>query len=70
MRPTTGIRTPSEPVAALARMVTHDERPRHFNPYDSGTQKTPAPKGAGVSRNDCSAASYSPTGSPLQYHRR
>ncbi|WP_211267962.1 hypothetical protein, partial [Streptomyces lydicus] len=34
-----------------------------------GTQKSPAPYGAGLSHNDCSAASYSPTGSPLQYHR-
>ncbi|MEV7380631.1 hypothetical protein AB0O10_20160, partial [Streptomyces lydicus] len=32
-----------------------------------GTQKSPAPYGAGLSHNDCSAASYSPTGSPLQY---
>ena len=37
----------------------------------SGNAENPHPTSRmGVSRNDCSAASYSPTGSPLQYHRR
>ena len=34
------------------------------------TQKAPVPNGTGAFYKNCSAASYSPTGSPLQYHRR
>ncbi|MFE4694590.1 hypothetical protein ACFRH6_31635, partial [Streptomyces sp. NPDC056749] len=37
-----------------------------IDPDDPERRKAPCHKGTGLSRNNCSAASYSPTGSPLQ----
>src|SRR4051794_39842430 len=41
-------------------------KPCHKSPE---RRKPPCPRHGGFPKN-CSAASYSPTGSPLQYHRR